>query len=369
MQSYNLPTNDAFNDAFNDFQETAIFQRLEDKFKPVPYYKKFKALRMTALFSGFVFNAFSALTAATLVYFFILKLTGYAVLAGIITLIFTVILEVSKRFIASRFFQNKLQYGQFAAGLFTIGVLLTGLSVCFSFFGSQKSVQTFTPPPVVADIGTATASQQAQMNEIQKQIKEARKTTYRGKTTAPSQRTIEKLTDQLNALTAQKIKIENETSAENKILLSTHTDTTDLNAYHFALVTLLLEFMFLLCAWYLEYYDFRSLAEFAFQFQQKKTITNDMDGNDKKDGSTGKLARAGEPEELQKSKQLNGSGATGTPIDENIIQLAMKKVRNKITTARYRLRNDIGREETNKKNEREAKEEFEQLQNTLVATS
>ena len=51
------------------------------------------------------------------------------------------------------------------------------------------------------------------------------------------------------------------TDSDNDATTTEHQQTTALNSSHFALVTLLCEALFLLCAFYLEYYDWRTYVE------------------------------------------------------------------------------------------------------------
>jgi hypothetical protein len=356
MQRYQLPTNDYFQEAFEDFQQSALFDRLQKKFMPLPYYKKFKPLRLVALIASYAFNIFSAVTAATLVFFFTLKVTQSVFFSGAITVIFIVLLEITKRITAGHLFKNKLQFGKIYLHSFLMVAILICLSVLFSFYGSQKAVHTFTPPPDLILLDTLTAYQTNQIVLLDEQIEQARKTTYKGTTTRTSQRTIENLTNQKNALIAQKIALENDAIKSNKVVQEQKENQTNLNAFHFALFTLFLEGLFLICAWYLEYYDFRSLSEFAITSVQ---ISNHNIDNGMELSEMGTLARAINDNSTKQELQLNGS--QGPPLEEGIILKAIKNVKNKISTAKYRLRNSIGSKETSEKNLVEAQDELEEL--------
>ncbi|MDG1433113.1 MAG: hypothetical protein P8Q41_03845, partial [Saprospiraceae bacterium] len=52
-------------DSFQDFTDNLFFQRLEKKFQPLPYFKKYVGLRRIAFTASFLFNLLSGLTASS----------------------------------------------------------------------------------------------------------------------------------------------------------------------------------------------------------------------------------------------------------------------------------------------------------------
>lgn len=263
---HNLPTSDTFAEAFAEFSQTRLYQRLAKKFTPRPYYLKFQVLRLVALVASYLFNTFSALTAAVLVFFFTSELFGYYAPAAIITAGFVFLLEVTKRRTNSVLFRDYLQFRRFSSGLVALAsfaLILAGLSVVSSYFGGARTVEEFTPGAELVDLDTITAPIREQIATIDKQIEEARATKWKTTTTRTSQQTIKSLTDQKTALLSQLIAVENRTEQNNTATRSEHARETAIKARRFAGVTLLSEFLFLLCAFYIEFYDYRSLAEFS----------------------------------------------------------------------------------------------------------
>jgi hypothetical protein len=263
MQKFNLPTSDHFADAFDDFQKSAMFTRLVEKFEVKPYWKKYRLLRLVVLVASYTFNLFSAVTAAALVYFFTLGLSGHWIPAGLATITALTLLETSKRITNGTLWRDLLQFKKVAVGLAGTVLLLSALSVASSYFGAKRVIAEFTPPAQVVDADSAAAQITAQITAIDQQISDARRTTWKGITTTTSARTIDKLTAQKTALLEELTRTRARVDQVNDATTAAHTTTTHLKAEYFALVTLLLEVLFILTAFYLEYYDFRSLAEFA----------------------------------------------------------------------------------------------------------
>lgn len=230
----------------------------------------------------------------------------------------------------------------------------------FSYIGSKEAVFTFTPPPSLLSTDQQTAYHREQIATLTEQIEAARETRWEGTTTTASQRTIERLTKQMEALQGQVLAIENETRADNKKREMEHEGKTKLNAYHFALFTLFLEFLFLQCVWYLEYYDFRSYAEFV-------AIANGKENDNESDDIT-KMTKSKTPARAKSAEMTTGkkvvNGHDNGQLDESVILKAIKNIRNKITTAKYRLRNNIGRRETSERNLETAEKELTEL-NTM----
>jgi hypothetical protein len=275
MNSHDRPelaTTNLFEEAFEQFSETALFQRLKDKFKPKPYYLKFKPLRYIALAASYLFNVFSGFTASVLVFFFADGLTGSPVAAVLITVAFIALIEITKRKTNSVLFRDVLQFkrASFAVvALASFALLISGLSITSSYYGADRTVKEFTPPPPPVNTDTITAPIRAQLAEIDQQIKEAQNTKWMGTTTRTSQQAIKHLSEQKTLLTSRLIAVENRTDESNVILMGKHEQETTITARRFALATLVSELLFILCAFYLEFYDYRSLAEFATPTSKK----------------------------------------------------------------------------------------------------
>ena len=367
--SPNITTSNIYDERFKTFQESEFIKRLERKFAPLPYFKRFRALKNIGLFASYLFNVFSALTASTLVFFFVESMVGNYWLSGTATLLFLVVLETSKRKTAAESFKDWLQYRKASFGLTGILVLLVGLSVCFSFYGAKKLVAEFTPPPALEDATEKTRPLKEQLATIDSQIENhmANKN-HLGEVYVRSQRAAESLTKQKELLLSQWMETENRTANNNQSTTVEHRQLTKLKAEHFAIVTLLLELLFLLCAWYLEYYDFRSFTEFA-----------ESNGNGSTDFATAKDYRPLQPSKNGNDRQLatmtkdngtvaanNSHGMNGKEMEKDAILKAIKYVKGKIATAKYRIKNNIGRPETSEVNIKKFTSELRELETMLA---
>lgn len=256
-------TEDIFTDYYKKYEDSTLQKRLNEKYAPKPYYSKYKSLKLIVLVSSYLFNTFSGITASTLIYFFALEITGYWIIASIITLCFIIILEISKRKVNSISFKDILQFKKLNVFLVITALLLAGMSISFSYYGSKRMVNQFSSIPTLLDKSTAVESLEAELSDVDRQIKDARGTKWRGTTTSKSQETIAVLSQQKLALQNEINRISNRIDQKNDATLNIHNAEVRLNAYHFALLTLLFELLFLLSTLYLEYYDYRSFAEFA----------------------------------------------------------------------------------------------------------
>ena len=360
---HTLHTSDVYAEHFNAFQQSQFFQQLERKFAPLPYYLKFRPLQRIALFTSFLFNGFSALTASTMVFFFVESMTGHRGAAAAVTIAALAVLELSKRKTGSLFFKDWLQFRKASAGLAALVLLLAALSVLSSYFGAKQLVTKFTPPPALEDASTAAAPIRDQLAEIDRQIeKHLNNKNDRGEVYVRSQRAAESLTKQKETLLAQWLNIENRTATKNETTAAEHLQQTSLNAEHFAAVTLLLELLFLLCAYYLEYFDFRSFTEFAGRAEividdntnfaytkpgNRSQPTNPATGKHTPDRKT---TNGKTPENAPTGEPLNGHSLNFSDTSEDAIHKAIKHVKGRIASAAHRLRNGIGRPETSKAN-------------------
>ncbi len=258
-----FPTSNTHSEHFTLFSNTRLFSRLSEKFTPKPYFKQYATLRTVVLVASYLFNILSACTAAILVFFFLASMIREPITAGIITAVALVALELTKRETNARFWNDILQFGKFSAGLCAIVFLLSAISVGSSFFGAKRAVNEFSAPAPLVNPDSLTAPLQAQLNAIDQQVKEARETKWKGTTTTRSQRTIERLTRQRETLTAELARVSQRADSRNDATEQTHAQELQLNAKHFALFTLICEVLFILAAFYLEYYDYRSFAEYC----------------------------------------------------------------------------------------------------------
>lgn len=358
---------------FENLQNTVFFQRLQQKFTPLPYYKKYKSLKWIALIASYLFNFFSGITASTLVYFFVLGLSASWIISALCTLIFIALIEAAKRKTNGLFFKDWLQFRKMSFSLLAILSLLLCLSVSFSYFGSKQLVQNFTPEPDLISSDSLTLPINAEIAAIDTQIAEARATKWQGVTTSKSQETIELLTKQKLGLQDKLFRIEGKEESSNDIIISTHIFGTDKKSEYFAALTFLLELFFILCAFYLEYYDYRSFAEFHRFDTNTDTPTHHNENiKENLENTNINLAYTRGDTKLQNGSHHNGVYKTAAVVkidstSKETIEKAIKLIRGRIASAHYRLRNGIGKPETSHKNIEKFKGELQELENMLIA--
>jgi hypothetical protein len=320
IESNPLESKNLFKENYTSFMQTRLAKRLYDKYTPRPYYLEYKSLRATTLFASYCFNFFSMATACILVYFFVLKMVPWKWVAIVATIIFLGLLEITKRAVSKAVFHEWFAKSRLNISFAALAIALTGMSILSSYFGSKQLVATMTSPPAVIMTIDSTAQQlRDRIGELNNQIEAARNTKRRGMTTIASQRTIEALTQQASTLEVELLRRIQAKEEKEERTHNVHNAQTAESASIFALVTLLLELFFLLCAWYLEYYDFRSFTELQIN-AKSENVKSQLQANSK-------------PQTV--SSKSNGEIA---------------KIKSQIATARYRLKKGIGKESTSKRN-------------------
>ncbi|MEO1263333.1 MAG: hypothetical protein AAFZ15_31275 [Bacteroidota bacterium] len=335
--------NDIFKENFDHFKMSKLAIRLEKKYTPRPYYVRYGLFKKVAHLASYCFNIFSLITASTMVYFFVMKITGLDWVAGIATLSFLGLLEFSKRLFAQAVFFDWITKNRFNIFMTTLTVILTSLSITFSYQGSKQLVITYSKPVATVSADSLIQPIENRISTLTQQLDAARNTkTRRGTTTLSSQRTIEALTKVIAELESERLLINRGVQEENQRLQAVHNARTYVSAQHFALFTLCCELCFMICAWYLEYYDFRSYIEFQGDTPENPSLVTKRTRvvNSKK---TDKEAGLPRKRNVSVQKKI-------TESIPNSKQQDIKKIKSQIATARYRLKNGIGKEETARKN-------------------
>ena len=254
-------TKNAHSEKFDQFHNSRLFDRLGNKFQPKPYWKQYRVLHIVALTSGLFFHVFSAGCAAALVYFFILALSENAVLAGLLTLVGLGLLEVAKRFTAEKLFHTYFQFHKIAWGLAGVAVLLAGLSITAAYFGAQKAVHQFAPPPELVTSDSITATLNERLAAVDASIRDVKKNTWKGKLIPWAGKALERLTAQRERIVTALLDREQRVQTQNDATVQTHQVDTKDQGLKFALFVLLSELLLIGCLAYCEYYDYRSYAE------------------------------------------------------------------------------------------------------------
>lgn len=266
-----LETSNPHSDRHADFNNKRLFDRLEAKHKPKPYWKQYRILYFSVLGASFLFHILSACTAAALVYFFLFGLTGSMAMSGILTLAALAALELTKRETSSKFFHTRLQFGKMSGGLLAAVLGLSIISTAASYFGAEKTVHQFAKGPALVNADSTTQPLRAQIADIDKQISDAKKMKWKGKLTVQGQNTLAALTTAKADLLAEQTRQQKRIDGNNDTALEEHKTTTNTNGQQFAAFTLLSEILLILCLFYIQYYDFRSFAEYAHAHAETAT--------------------------------------------------------------------------------------------------
>ena len=210
---------------------------------------------------------------------------------------------------------------------------LFSLSIGCSFYGSKKLIRKysaqFEAPPRPEIIN----SLEHRITDLETQIKSAGQNKYRdGRITIESRETILLLTSQIGTLEKEKMAYEKTHFEEVNLAKSYYRSKVEGKAFYFALATLFFEICFMICVWYLEYFDWRSWSEF-------QTVNNLC------------------TDDVQLVHSANSKEYSLKRVKNDIQNHDVKYLKSRIATAKYRLKNGIGNEETNRRN----LEKFEQI--------
>lgn len=267
MQSNNfseLHTTDAFQEGFDRFQSSALFDRLQEKFRLKPYFERNKLLRQVTAGVSYFLNAFSMATAVFFVYAFLSAIIPWSGLAGAFAFVFLAFLEALKRLTIPSFFQRFFQFRQVAFAQLAIIALLASLSCFLSFKGASDAILALTSKPELIDLEAVRAPYLERIKSLEAQKADLKKTsTYQGVYTSRGARSAERIDASISQLDAELLAKTGEAEASNKAQLEAHVRQTGLKAEYFAGLALIFDLALILALGWLEYYDYRSLAEFA----------------------------------------------------------------------------------------------------------
>ena len=262
-ENFDLRTSDDFAAAFNQFQASGTFERLQEKFRLKPYVERNKTLRAVTIGSSYFLNVFSVSTAFFCVFAF-LQIIVPAFLAGCLAFTGLAGLEALKRLTIPGFFQRFFQFRTVAAGSLTAIVLLVALSVVLSYKGAADAVLALTKAPDLIDVEAVRSPYVERIATLEAQKADLKKTsTYQGVYTSKGAKALEGYNTRLAALEAELSEKVGKAEGTNATLQADHIATTGVKAEYFAMAALILDLLLILALAWSEYYDYRSLAEFS----------------------------------------------------------------------------------------------------------
>ena len=341
-----MDNHDYFEEEYQTFRASSMYATLERKFLPVPYWKKYRIVRFITLIASYLFNILSGVTAASLVYFFLLDLTNeWVAFTGTLTTI--ALLEVFKRKLSSLTFKEYLMNRVVLVLPTLLLILFSCLSISSSYFGSKEMVFQFSPTAPITTLENATTDLDRQILDVDEQIEEARNTRWLGTTTSESQATITSLNNQKEALLLEKIRVREKTDKANGVIEKSYSQEINIQANHFAFITLFLELLFLVSAFYLQYYDFRSYIEF-----HKPLLTVATEESKE------------EPLLLERKKSEETSVAT-VAIPPDIIIGAIKNAKSNLSAFQSKIKKGQGSEASNNRGIECWQQKLEELEKLL----
>ena len=251
--------------------ELSLTKRLEDKYAPRSYAERWRAVRLAALLSSYLFNAYSFVTGAAAIIMLGLMAIGYNTIAiafvSAAAVGLAMILEIFKRKTAGETFAQGYSTKNWSISgiLGTLGI--TAISIALSFAASYFTPEVTTAAPTRPKIDT---SQEQIFTEAIKHKKEQaaaikKQREWKGRIGNEDQREINKLNTQVAQLEADLLAhragAEQKADEKHRAELSEHYNNIDRNQYILGAVTIVTELLFIICFLYMEHYDWKSTLE------------------------------------------------------------------------------------------------------------
>jgi hypothetical protein len=354
MENFQIPTENQYQNAYEDFLDTTLFSRLQEKFVVKPFYLRYKLLRSVILTASYGINFFSAATAFTCVFVFANTLLQNSLLSGVFGASFLVLLEMFKRLMIPEFCKNILQFRQINWLKAVVIVLLMSISVALSYFGAKDSILLFTPKVELTNVEDAKKDHKKRIITLEKRLGEIRKTqSWQGTLTPKGQKAYNSVTEQASKIEADMLQNANRITLKNDELSVKHNEKTFNNASVFSVFTLFLDLSLIGLLFFCEYYDYRSFVEFA----QKGTPVKQVAGNAKTNNVITDNNNA--------FSLYNGVATQNGVIDDSILELAIKKAKANIAAYDAKIRNNEGNEDTNTRGREKWWNELQQLESKL----
>jgi len=248
---------------YDAVQDSATFDALNDKFSVKPYFIEYRPLKTVLVGVSYLVQLVTVAVSFIALYAILAPLTNVAA-AGIISGLLLIAIEAVKRLTFSPTVKNYLQFKKVALFSLVLSVSMLCVSLWLTWNGSHETVYQLTAPPTLLSIQDATATDQAKVKGLTRQLSDIKKSqSWKGKLTATGQRSFNAIAKQLETIGTRISAKETAIQAKNDAATMTHDKKTAGNAGALRYITLILDILlFVLLAW-LEYYDYRSFAEYA----------------------------------------------------------------------------------------------------------
>ena len=260
MEKLRFPHENIYSKEPDKFKVSKLKARLEEKYRVRPFYEQEKLKRNLVLFGSYFLNVFSIGTG----FLFVSSLLDMNIyIALTFAFILLGFLEALKRMTVAPIAKNYYQFSALKYVPILFGCLLIASSALFSYKGASLAVRQFSTIPHTINTDSIKSGYTAKIEALKGQQADLMNVKYKGTTTRTAQTTIKQLQEEVMTLQAQSIKETDAAQTENsKVLTDSNTIKGD-KALYFAMLALILDILLIVSIFYLEYYDFRSLAEFA----------------------------------------------------------------------------------------------------------
>lgn len=362
--TFNLPDSDVFEEYRKKYEQTRLASKLEEKYRLKPYFLKYRIHYIISVVSTWCFNLFSAITASTLFFSFILSVSNiFVATAG--TIIGIVLLEWAKRATNTTFWEDWFQFRRYNK-IWIVALFLTSASIASSYFGASKFVVTLK-----GDYQDKNSAEIPEIAELKKSISENAaaisdyKTNPKWRVSGDKSKELRwdvqhnvlpNLEDTKMSLEKQYFEMTGTVFASNEQGKKEYKLTTLLEAKSFAAITLMLEILFLFSFWYKEKYEYFSHRDFS------KTETKSETEKEKRkpesdipDIKTEKPLKIVEFSEMKGSKRGTENTIRVSGFTKAFTKSALKQ---KIKEYEWKIESKTGRPETNNENLKKLKQAY-----------
>lgn len=262
MEKTKIFTSSIYEQELEKFNSSRLHSRLAEKFRIKPYYEKHQKTKILALIFSYFLNVLSISTAFYFLYSLLVGLTG-KILAIILVLVLLIFLEQFKRILLSSIAQRYYQFIKISTFGALLALLVFSLSAFFSYKGANLAFKSFSSTPSLINTDSIQNAYTAKIDSLGARQKELLNIKYKGTTTRTAAKTAGKVQEELLMLQNEKQEELKIARLANEEKLLSFTDSTQSKGFYFALLALIFDLSLVLCLFYCELYDFRSLAEFG----------------------------------------------------------------------------------------------------------
>jgi TRAP-type C4-dicarboxylate transport system permease small subunit len=262
MQKVSIGNADSYKKEFENFTTSNLFIRLQEKFRIKPYHEENRLLRKVVLFSSYLFNLFSIITSFYFAYSLFSSFLGL-VLGIMLSISMLIILEGLKRIIIPSIFKAYFQFKSKSYLKSIVAVVMVALSAFFSYGGADVAINEFSFNTEVLQIDSIRGYYVGEINLRHEQQEQLSNVKYKGTTTRTAQKAITALQSEINDLRKQETALLSLEIEEHEGDLKTDKNKKYFHSLIFSLLALCFDLSLIFCLVYLEYYDYRSISEFA----------------------------------------------------------------------------------------------------------